>query len=89
MSHSRFAFINGESTVVQIVVGDMDESALEGLLAGYAPMFGATNVVKVADEATSIWIGGTYDPTVGFTPPPEPIIEQPTEGTTDGIPVLE
>ena len=89
MSRSRFAFISESNTVVQIIAGTLTDSQADDFVRHYREQFGANAWVKVADESTPIWIGGTYDSTVGFAPPPDPIIEQPTEGTTDGIPVLE
>jgi hypothetical protein len=83
----RYAFLNQESTVVNVIVGELTPEQLGIFLDDYAKLFGATQAVPVGDEQP-VWIGGTY--TGGeFTPPIELPIDQPMEGTTDGIPVVE
>jgi hypothetical protein len=84
----RHAYLNADGIVVQVIDGAVDGFAHDALLRDYGVLFGAVRCVRVESDV-AIWIGGTYDSTVGFAPPPEQIIEQPTEGTTDGIPVLE
>ena len=85
---SKHAYLNSKDLVVQVIAGAVDGAAHDALLRDYGVLFGAVRCVRVESDV-AIWIGGTYDSTVGFAPPPEQIIEQPTEGTTDGIPVLE
>ena len=66
----RYAFLNQDSTVVNVIVGDLTPEQLGGFLDDYAKLFGATQVVAV-DDTTSVWIGGSY--TGGeFLPPAEP-----------------
>lgn len=73
MSPNRYAFINGVGVVVQLIVGDLDASAQEEMLATYRVFFGAETIVGIADETTAVWIGGSYDSTSGvFSPPPSP-----------------
>jgi hypothetical protein len=68
----RYAFLNQDSTVVNVIVGELTPEQLGGFLDDYAKLFGATQVIPVSDEQT-VWIGGSY--TGGeFLPPsaPEP-----------------
>ena len=66
----RSVFINGEGTVVQVIVGWLTGGTRESFLQDYGKMFGATAIIEV-DDSTSVWIGGTYTDGV-FAPPPEP-----------------
>jgi hypothetical protein len=88
----RYAFMSAEGIVVQLIVGALDESKLGRLLKDYRTLFGAESAVGVEDEATSVWIGGSYDSTSGvFSPPPspepepEPIVEEPLN---DDAPII-
>ena len=66
----RYAFLNQDSTVVNVIVGDLTAEQLSGFLDDYAKLFGATQVIAV-DAETAVWIGGSY--TGGeFLPPAEP-----------------
>ena len=66
----RYAFLNQDSTVVNVIVGDLTPEQLGGFLDDYATLFGATQVIAV-DAETAVWIGGSY--TGGeFLPPAEP-----------------
>ena len=66
----RYAFLNQDSTVVNVIVGDLTPEQLGGFLDDYAKLFGATQVIAV-DAETAVWIGGSY--TGGeFLPPAEP-----------------
>jgi hypothetical protein len=80
MSPDRYAFINDEGVVVNIISGALEESQLAQFLRDYAILFAAVNFVRVEDDAP-VWIGGSYDSDSGtFTPPPtpepEPVIEE-------------
>ena len=81
----RYAFLNQDSNVVNVIVGELTPEQLGGFLDDYAKLFGATQVIPV-DDTTSVWIGGSY--TGGeFLPPfqpepellPEPLPEVITE----------
>ena len=66
----RYAFLNQDSTVVNVIVGELTPEQLGGFLDDYAKLFGATQVIAV-DAETAVWIGGSY--TGGeFLPPAEP-----------------
>jgi hypothetical protein len=76
----RYAFLNVENTVVQVIVGDLDETQQARFVSDYRGPFGAESVVQVDDDR-SVWIGGSYDSSSGeFSPPPssepQPIIEE-------------
>jgi hypothetical protein len=67
----RFAFINADGIVVQVIVGDLTEQQQAQFLRDYNALFGATQIVAV-DGDTSVWIDGSY--TDGnFSPPPTPL----------------
>ena len=76
----RYAFLNQDSTVVNVIVGDLTPEQLGGFLDDYATLFGATQVIAV-DDTTSVWIGGSY--TGGeFLPPAEP---EPAPEIVEGV----
>jgi hypothetical protein len=82
----RYAFLNQDSTVVNVIVGELTPEQLGIFLDDYAKLFGATQVIPV-DDTTSVWIGGSY--TEGqflppFQPEPEVIV-----GTSEELPPLE
>ena len=82
----RYAFLNQDSTVVNVIVGELAPEQLGGFLDDYAKLFGATQVIPV-DDTASVWIGGSY--TDGqFLPPPQPEPEV-IEGTSEELPPLE
>ena len=80
----RYAFLNQDSTVVNVIVGDLTPEQLSGFLDDYAKLFGATQVVAV-DAETAVWIGGSY--TGGeFLPPAEPEPEpEPAPEIVEGV----
>lgn len=69
---SRYAFINAERVVVQVIVGELDEIQRAQFLRDYSVLFRAEEVLAVESDAI-VWIGGSYDSDSGtFTPPPTP-----------------
>lgn len=70
----RYAFINADGIVVNLIAGELTDEQQAQFLRDYAILLGATAIIEV-DDATSVWIGGTY--TQGdFAPPqPEPVPE--------------
>ncbi len=66
----RYAFINAESIVVQVITGTLNAAQQAQFLRDYATLFGATAIIEV-EQGTSVWIGGTYTDGV-FTEPPQP-----------------
>jgi hypothetical protein len=95
----RYVFLSSDSVVVNTIVGVLNDEQIAAFLHDYAILFGADRVVTVADDSIAIYSGGRYDVAAGFfspPPPPQPeIIEGTseemtiTEGTPDGIAVLE
>ena len=96
----RYAFIDPNGEVRQLISGDLDPSQIALFERDYAKLFGTTSVVTIADNETQVWIGGTYTPEAGFTPPPssepeiiegtfeeiiEDIVEEPTN---DDAPII-
>ncbi len=87
----RYAFINADSIVVQVITGALNPAQQAQFLRDYATLFGAVAIIEV-EQGTSVWIGGTY--TDGqFQPPPQPEViegtsEEPeaTETSDDSIP---
>lgn len=79
----KFAYLNEESIVVQVIVGDLDEAAHDILLRDYGVLFNAVKCVRV-DNDQSVWIGGRYDNETGFTPPPPELVEVIAESLTEG-----
>jgi len=65
----RYAFLNSDALVVQVIVGELDEQQQAQFLRDYAILFGATQIVAV-DGDTAVWIGGTYTDGT-FIPPAE------------------
>ena len=80
-------FLDDQSRVVQVIVGELTEQQQVQFLADYAILFGATQTVAV-DGDTAVWIGGSYTDGT-FSPPaasepvpevlPEPLPEVVTE----------
>jgi hypothetical protein len=92
MSHKqkRYAFINDSQMVVQVIVGDLDDSLLAMFVEQYAGMFGAVWALEVADESVQIWMGGRYDSHSGFLRPPEPeIVEGASEVVEEPVAMIE
>jgi len=87
----RYAFINQDGVVVNVIEGVLSEYETSRLLADYRVLFGATSFVIVAPDVP-VWSGGSYDSTSGvFSPPPsrepepEPIVEEPIN---DDAPII-
>ena len=71
----RYAFINADGIVVNVIVGVLSPIEQQRFLADYRVLFGAEQIVAV-DEGTAVWIGGTYTDGVFMAPPqPEPVPE--------------
>ena len=66
----RYAFINANGIVVNVIVGALSPIEQQRFLADYRALFGAESIVAV-DADTGVWIGGSYTDGV-FTAPPEP-----------------
>lgn len=67
---NRYAFINADGIVVQVIVGNLNAQQRAQFLSDYSVLFGATQIIEL-EETTPVWIGGTY--TGGeFVPPPAP-----------------
>jgi hypothetical protein len=66
----RYAFINADGIVVNVISGALTEIEQQRFLADYRALFGAESIVAV-DADTAVWIGGSYTDGV-FTAPPEP-----------------
>ena len=84
----RYAFINADGTVVQVISGTLNDAQQAQFLRDYSVLFGAVAIIEVED-GTMVWIGGTY--TDGqFQPPPQPEPEpEAIEGTSEELPPLE
>lgn len=67
---TRYAFINGNGIVVNVVSGALAPIEQQRFLADYRVLFGAESIIAV-DAETAVWIGGSYTDGV-FAPPPEP-----------------
>ena len=66
----QYAFINAESIVVQLIVGQLNAAMQATFLGEYSKTFGAVAVIEVPAE-TSVYIGGSYTDGI-FNPPPVP-----------------
>lgn len=72
MLPSRYAFINVESIVVNVIDGALSAAQQAQFLHDYSVLFGAVAIIEV-DETTAVWIGGSYTEGVFQAPPvPEP-----------------
>ena len=80
----RFAFINADGIVVQVIVGELNEQQQAQFLRDYNTLFGATSIVAV-DAETSVWIGGSYTDGTFTAPAPEPQPEPLPEVVTEPI----
>ena len=84
----RYAFINAESIVVQLIAGTLNEAQQEMFLRDYAILFSAVAIIEVED-GTSVWIGGAYTDGV-FAPPPQPEpLPEIVEGESEVLPEPE
>jgi hypothetical protein len=66
----QYAFINAESIVVQLIVGQLDAGMQATFLGEYSKTFGAVAILEVPAD-TAVYIGGSYTDGV-FNPPPVP-----------------
>jgi hypothetical protein len=64
----RYAFLNADSVVVNVISGTLDESQKAQFLRDYGILFGAVAVILV-EANTAVWIGGSYTDGT-FNPPP-------------------
>ena len=88
MSHKRYAFINAESIVVQVITGALGAGKQAQFLRDYSVLFGAVAIIEVEPE-TKVWIGGAYTDGV-FTPPPQPEpLPEIVEGESEVLPEPE
>jgi hypothetical protein len=88
MSHKRYAFINADSIVVQVITGALGAGKQAQFLRDYSTLFGATAIIEV-EQGTSVWIGGTYTDGV-FTEPPQPEpLPEIVEGESEVLPEPE
>jgi hypothetical protein len=85
MSRKRYAFINSDRIVAQVIVGSLNQTQLAQFERDYAVIFGAISTIEIADDAVPVWIGGTYTPEEGFLPPPPPPEPEIIEGTSEEI----
>ncbi len=84
----RYAFINADSIVVQVITGALNPAQQAQFLRDYATLFGAVAIIEV-EQGTSLWIGGTYTDNV-FTEPPQPEPEpEIVEGEPEVLPEPE
>ena len=74
---NRYAFINADSIVVQVIAGDLNAQQQSQFLSDYSAVFGAVAVVAVEPDI-AVWIGGLY--TDGQFLPPVMI-----EGTSEEL----
>lgn len=82
---TRYAFIDANGIVVNVIVGELDAAAQARFLADYRTLFGAEHIVEV-DANTPVWIGGTYTDGVFAEPPqPEPAPEPQPEPQPEPI----
>lgn len=85
---TRYAFINADSIVVQVISGALNVEQQEQFLRDYSVIFGAVQIIEVEDD-TRIWIGGRYDSDAGFLPPaPQPQPEPLPEPEPGAEPIL-
>lgn len=84
----RYAFLNAESIVVNVIVGNLTPDQQQLFLRDQAALFGATQVIQVEPD-TSVWIGGAYDAAQGFLPPPPEIVESTSEVIEEPAAMIE
>jgi hypothetical protein len=75
MLPNRYAFLNAESIVVNVISGALNAQQQAQFLRDYAILFGAVAIVEVESD-TAVWIGGSYTDGV-FTEPPAPPAPEP------------
>jgi hypothetical protein len=79
----RYAFINSEGIVVNVIVGILNDDAVALFLRDYRILFGAERVIPIGDDSVSVFPGGIYTPEEGFLPPPPPPQPEIVEGTSE------
>ena len=85
MSDNRYAFLNADSIVVNVISGALNAQQQAQFLRDYAILFGAVAIVGVETD-TAVWIGGSYtDGTFTEPPAPEPLPEPLPEVVTETI----
>lgn len=67
---SRYAFINADGIVVNLIDGTITAAQQAQFLSDYSALFGAVAIIEVTD-GTPVWIGGSYTDGV-FNPAPQP-----------------
>jgi hypothetical protein len=83
----QYAFINSESIVVQLIVGQLNAAMQATFLGEYSKTFGAVAILEVPAD-TAVYIGGSY--TDGeFLPPPAPEPEPVLEPLPEPLPEPE
>jgi len=84
----RYAFINADSIVVQVITGALNPAQQAQFLRDYSVLFGAVAIIEV-DADTPVWIGGAYTDGV-FAPPPQPEpLPEIVEGESEVLPEPE
>jgi len=74
----RYAFVNADKIVVNVIVGDLNEEQKPRFFAVQQAIFGATQMVELADNKGA-WIGGTYTDGQFAAPEPPPQPEPDAE----------
>lgn len=75
----RYAFINADGIVVNVISGALTASEQARFLSDYGILFGAIACIEV-DAETAVWVGGSYTDGVFQAPPePEPVPEPQPE----------
>lgn len=70
----KYAFVNENMIVVQLITGELTPQQLTQFERDYAILFGAEFSVPVF-ENTAVWMGGRYNPDTGEFSEPEPAPE--------------
>ena len=69
----KTAVINSEAVVVNLLAGIIPDDQDAAFMAHFARAYGVVSFIRITDETTAVWIGGSYDSTSGvFSPPPSP-----------------
>ena len=77
----RYAFVNADNIVVNVIVGDLTDEQKPRFFAVQQAIFGATQMIELADNQGA-WIGGTY--TDGQFVAPEPQQPEPAPEIVEG-----
>ena len=67
----KYAFLNADCVVVNVIAGVLSEQQLQLFLSDYGALFGSVYALELPDD-TSVYIGGRYDSAEGFLPPEPP-----------------